>query len=128
AISIGGDPPSEVPAWFMNVSPGWLDTMKIPFISGRDFVPTDLSPGAAIVNEAFARQFFVNENPVGKWFEGTSGWMQGQRFQIVGLVHNARYRHLRQAVLPVAYTPFRRTEAKGTIQGGTFVVRTFTSN
>ena len=128
AISINGGPPSEVPAWFMNVSPGWLDTMKIPFISGRDFLPTDLSPGAAIVNETFARQFFAHENPVGKWFEGTSGWMQGQKFQIVGLVQDARYRYLRQTVLPVAYTPFRRTEAKGTMQGGTFVVRTSTAN
>ena len=112
----------------MNVSPGWLDTMKIPFITGRDFRPTDLSPGAAIVNEAFARQFFAHENPLGKWFEGTSGWMRGQKFQIVGLVHDARYRYLRQTVLPVAYTPFRRTEARGTMQGGTLVVRTSTSN
>lgn len=128
AISVNNRPPSEVPAWFMNVSPGWLDTMKIPFIAGRDFRPADLSPGVAIVNEAFARQFFAHENPLGKWFEGTSGWMRGQEFQIVGLVRDARYRYLRQTVLPVAYTPFRRTDAKGTMQGGTLVVRTSTSN
>ena len=112
----------------MNVSPGWLDTMKIAFVSGRDFLPTDLSPGAAIVNETFARQFFALENPVGKWFEGTSGWMRDQKFQIVGLVHDARYRYLRQTVLPVAYTPFRRTDARGTMQGGTLVVRTSAAN
>ena len=112
----------------MNVSPGWLDTMKIPFITGRDFRPTDLSPGVAIVNEAFARQFFAHENPLGQWFEGTSGWMRGQKFQIVGLVRDARYRYLRQTVLPVAYTPFRRTDSKGTMQGGTLVVRTSASN
>jgi predicted permease len=128
AVTIDGGPPSEVPAWFMNISPGWLDTMKIPFMSGRDFLPTELSPGAAIVSEAFARQFFAGENPLGKWFEGTSGWMRGQKFQIVGLVRDARYRYLRQAVLPVAYTPFRRTEAKGTMQGGTLVVRTSVSD
>jgi predicted permease len=128
AISVNNEHPSEVPAWFMNVSPGWFDTMKIPFIAGRDFRPTDLSPGVAIVNQAFARQFFVRENPLGKWFQGTSGWMRGQQFQIVGLVHDARYRYLRQTVLPVAYTPFRRTDAKGTMQGGTLVVRTSTTN
>jgi predicted permease len=128
AISINGGPPSEVPAWFMNVSPGWLDTMKIPFMAGRDFRRTDLSPGVAIVNETFARQFFAHENPLGKWFEGTSGWMRGQKFQVVGLVRDARYRYLRQAVLPVAYTPFRRTDAKGTMQGGTLVIRTSVSN
>ncbi len=128
AISINSGPPSEVGAWFMNVSPGWFDTMNIPFIAGRDFRPTDLSPGVAIVNEAFARQFFEHENPLGKWFEGTSGWMRGQKFQIVGLVHDARYRYIRETVLPVAYTPFRRTDANGTMQGGTLVVRTSTSN
>jgi predicted permease len=128
AISIGGGPPSEVSAWFMNVSPRWFDTMKIPFIAGRDFRSTELSPGVAIVNEAFARQFFPHENPLGKWFGGTSGWMRGQKFQIAGLVHDARYRYLRQTVLPVAWTPFRRTDSKGTMQGGTLVVRTSTAN
>lgn len=128
AISINGEPPTETPAWFMNVSPGWLATMGIPLLAGRDFIRTDLSPGVAVVNEAFARQFFGKENPVGRWFAGTSGWMSGQKFQIIGVAGNARYRHLRQPVLPVAYTPFRRTDAKGTMQGGTFVVRTITSN
>ena len=47
--------------------------MKIPFIDGRDFRASDTSPGVAIVNEAFARQYFNGENPIGKSFEGTSG-------------------------------------------------------
>ena len=74
AISIGGAPPSETSAWFMNVSPGWLATMEIPLLAGRDFNRADLSPGVAMINEAFARQFFGNESPLGKWFAGTSGW------------------------------------------------------
>ena len=82
----------------------------------------------AVINEAFARQFIGKENPLGKWFAGTTGWMNGQKFQIIGLVGDARYRNLRQPVLPVAYTPFRRTDAGGTMQGGTFVIRTTTSN
>ena len=57
-ISINGAPPAAAPAFFLNVSPGWLATMKIPMISGRDFRPEDTSPGAAIVNETFARTFF----------------------------------------------------------------------
>jgi predicted permease len=128
SISLNGGPPSDVPAWFMNVSPGWLDTMQIPLLAGRDFRPADLSPGAAIVNQAFARQLFAHNSPLGKWFEGTSGWMRGQKFQIVGVVQDTRYRYLRQSVLPVAYTPFRRTDSKGTMQGGTLIVRTSTSN
>jgi predicted permease len=128
AISINGARPTEDGAWFLNISPGWIDVMKIPLIDGRDFRASDISPGVAIVNEAFARQYFDGENPIGKWFEGTSGYMQGQRFQIVGLVGNARYRYMRQAILPVAYTPFHRLDAKGTLLGGTFVVRTSSAN
>ena len=128
AVSIGGAPPSGASAWFINVSPGWLATMEIPLFAGRDIHGADLSPGVALINEAFARQFFGNENAVGKWFAGTTGWMKGQRFQVIGVVGDARYRDLRQPVLPVAYTPFRRTDASGTMQGGTFVVRTSASN
>jgi predicted permease len=127
-VSINGAPPGDVSAWFMNVSPGWIDAVKIPFIDGRDFRANDLSPGVAIVNEAFARQYFDGKNPIGKWFEGTSGYMRGQRFQIVGLVRDARYRYLRQPVVPVAYTPFHRMDDKGTMLGGTFVVRTSSPN
>jgi predicted permease len=122
AISIEGQAPAG-PAWFLNVSPGWFAALEIPLLSGRDFNGSDLSPGAAVVNEAFAHRFFGDANPLGRWFAGTSGWMSGQKFQIVGVVRNARYRYLRQPFLPVAYTPFRRLTSAGTMQGGTLVVR-----
>ncbi|HEY3454941.1 MAG TPA: FtsX-like permease family protein [Bryobacteraceae bacterium] len=128
AISVEGAPSSKISAWFLNVSPGWFAAMEIPLLAGRDFNRADSSPGVAVVNEVFAQQFFGKGNPLGKWFAGTSGWMRGQKFQIIGLVGNARYRYLRQPVLPVAYTPFRRIDAKGAMGGGTFVVRTTASN
>ncbi|MCL4852544.1 MAG: ABC transporter permease, partial [Bryobacteraceae bacterium] len=56
AISIGGGPPSETAAWFMNVSPGWLATIGIPMLAGRDFNRSDLSPGVAVINEADSRE------------------------------------------------------------------------
>jgi predicted lysophospholipase L1 biosynthesis ABC-type transport system permease subunit len=58
-------------------------------------------------------------------------YLQGQRFRIVGLVRDARYRYVRQDVLPVAYTPFHRLDAKGAVQDlvdGTFSVRTASPN
>lgn len=45
--------------------------MKIPFIDGRDFRPSDAYPRVAIVNDAFAKQYFSGEDPIGKWFEET---------------------------------------------------------
>jgi predicted permease len=124
-VSIDGAPPSDVTAWTVNISPGWIDTLRIPLLAGRDFRLTD-SPGAVIVNEEFARAFFGGENPVGKTFAGTLGAMDGRRFEIVGLVRNARYRFLRQEMLPVAYTSFR--DGVGRLQGGTLVVRTAAAN
>jgi predicted permease len=53
-ISINGAPPSDVLAFFLGVSPGWADAMKIPLIDGRDFRANDIDPGVAIVNVAFA--------------------------------------------------------------------------
>ncbi len=63
----------RVLAFFLNVSPGWIDAMKIPLIEGRDFRAGETHPGVAIVNKTFARQYFAGENPVGKFFETPGG-------------------------------------------------------
>ncbi len=121
-IAVNGVQPNETLAFFRKVSPGWLDTMKIGLIDGRDFragdtasSPDGASPGEAIVNEAFAKAYFHGENPIGRSFERT---YQHVPFRIVGLVRDARYNSLRDAVQPIAYVRFAPTTA------GTFIVRT----
>jgi predicted permease len=127
AISINGGAPGEVLSDVLNISPGWMDAMRIPFLDGRDFNAADNGPAVAIVNQAFARQFFNGENPVGKWFEGGRG-----RAQIVGLVPDARSRdNMRIPIRPIVYLPFQGVDAKGAVQTmgrGTFVVRTSSAN
>ncbi len=127
AISVNGAPPSEVLSDVLRVSPGWFDTMRIPLIDGRDFSPADTNPPAAIVNQAFAKQFFNGGNPTGKWFEN-----EHVRFQIVGFVRDARSRDdMRRPILPTAYFPFQKVDAKGAfvpMGRGTLVVRTRTAN
>jgi predicted permease len=121
-ISINGAPPGPVLAYFLNVSPGWMDVMKMSFIEGRDFRPNDTSPGVAIINQTFARQFFPGESPIGRWFDRGS-----RRYQVVGLVHDAPYRNLREPILPVSYVPFHPVSANGEVQPvgqGAFIVRT----
>jgi predicted permease len=122
-ISINGAPPTDVLAFFLAVSPGWVDAMKIPLIDGRDFRANDIDPGVAIVNVAFAKQYFKGENPVGKSFEKM--YPRRVRYQIVGLSGDAIYRDLREPILPVAYVPFHRAEPIGE---GTFIVRTSGAN
>src|SRR5579883_3372154 len=42
-ISLHGEPPGPVLAYFLNVSDGWRETMKLKLIAGRDFRPEDLN-------------------------------------------------------------------------------------
>ena len=70
-LSIHGELPTGPLCFMLNVSPGWLDTMKIPLLDGRDFRPDDVDPGVAIVNETFVKTYFNGENPIGKSFYRT---------------------------------------------------------
>lgn len=130
-VSINGAPPNQELAYFLGVSPGWIETMKIRFIDGRDFREGDTSPGVAIVNDAFAKAFFDGANPIGKSFDKTQGERGHIHFQIVGLVGDARYRDLREPITPTAYVPIHSVDANGASQpqkGETFIVRTSNSN
>jgi predicted permease len=123
---------TEVLAYFLGVSPRWMETMRIPLIDGRDLRPGETFPGAAIVNEAFVKQCFGGQNPIGRWFEKESGdGVTRLRLQVVGVVRNARYRNMREPITPTAYVPFQSVDAAGAQQpkdSGTFLVRTSVAN
>ncbi|MGO8736373.1 MAG: ADOP family duplicated permease [Terriglobia bacterium] len=130
-ISINGAPPGDVLTFFLKVSPGWIDAMKIPLIEGRDFRAGETHPGVAIVNKTFARQYFAGENPVGKFFETPGAAGARTRFEIVGLVGDIIYQDIRRPIVPQAYVPFPSVDAKGALQPigqGTFMVRTSSAN
>jgi predicted lysophospholipase L1 biosynthesis ABC-type transport system permease subunit len=109
-----------------------MDTMKIPFLGGRDFRAGDAYPSVAIVNQAFAKQYFDGEDPIGKWFETVGPGDARYRSQVVGFVGDARSRDdVRRPIRPTAYVPFQAIDAKGALLlngRGTFVVRTSTAN
>ncbi|HUE03906.1 MAG TPA: FtsX-like permease family protein, partial [Bryobacteraceae bacterium] len=119
-VSVNGAPPGPILAYFMRVSPGWVDTMKIQLLDGRDFRPTDAMPGAALVNETFVKQFFSGASPIGVPI--AKGKLA---FQVVGVVRDAPYRSIHEAILPVVYVPFQSNDPTRT---ATFVVRTASAN
>ncbi len=126
-IMRNGVPANDTLAYFLTVSPGWLDTMRIPFVDGRDFRPDETSPNAAIVNQAFARTYFNGEDPVGQWFERPQG-PGFARYQIVGLVRDARYRNMREPITPTAYVPLAQSDPARGAASETFIVRTAAAN
>ncbi|HEY6342879.1 MAG TPA: FtsX-like permease family protein [Bryobacteraceae bacterium] len=109
---------------FLSVSPGWMDTMKIPLLAGRDFRTGEVYPDVAIVNQAFEELFFKGDNVVGKSFETHKNANTLGKVTIVGLAADARYANMRESIPPVAYVPFRSTPD----QGITLMVRTVSSN
>jgi putative ABC transport system permease protein len=127
SIGVRGVPLSDEWGYFLAVSPGWLNTMKLHLAEGRDFLSTDSFPGQAIVNRTFVKDFFHGENPMNKTFEKVNPMGSHQLCQVVGVVTDAPYRFLRDPILPVAYVPFRKLDEKGAINpadGGTFLLRT----
>ncbi len=127
-ISINGAPPSPTPAFFLIVSPGWLSTMKIPLVSGRDFRPEDTSPGAAIVNETFAKTFFPGQDPIGRTFERGANEPINK---IIGVTPDAPYRELREPNRAVFYVPFVEIDDKSApsvVDFATFVLHTDAQN
>jgi hypothetical protein len=98
----------------------------LPVFDGRDFRAGDTAPGQAIVNLAFVGTFFDAKNPIGKTFQE-----EENHYQVVGLVADAPYGNLRDAIVPVAYIPFHEVNAQCVAQPETqetFLVRTSGSN
>ena len=126
-----GGPLSKDVVHFLNISPGWIEAMNVRLLNGRDFLVSERYPGSAIVNEAFARQYFPGENPIGKSFETSDDGVKHDRFEIVGLVGNARYQTMREPVFPVAYVPIQAVGGDGCwepLDSATFIVRTTATN
>lgn len=132
SISVNGRPPSMTLGYFLTVSPGWIDTMKMHLLKGRAIATMDTFPGEAIVNERFVKDFFQGQDPLGKTFEKTTGSGEQKLLcRVVGVVADTPYRYLREEVLPVAFVPYRELDDKGIVKkesNGTFLVRTTTSD
>jgi predicted permease len=95
------------------VAPGYLSTLGIPLLAGRDFTRADRvgSPRVAIVNEAFAKKFNLGANTVGKRM-GDDGWQGPLTLEIVGLMKNAKYSEVKDEIPPVFVRPYRQDEQR----------------
>lgn len=74
------------------VTAGYFETIGNPIVKGRPISErnTAASPHVAVVNQAFARKFFRNEDPIGKHFGRTDMKTAGE-FEVIGVSKDARY-------------------------------------
>jgi len=86
------------------ISPQWFQTMRVPLLTGREFSLADNAdaPKVVIINETFARRFWLNQNPVGKHI------IVGRRdpAEVVGVAADVRNRGLAQDTEAQLYLPF----------------------
>ena len=104
--------PGEAPLIMRHyVGPDHFRTLGIPLRAGRAFTAADRQgrAGVAIVNEAAARTFWPDGNPVGArlWF-GSSIWSSADStVEVVGIVGDVPYLEGNEPVVrPAVYTPY----------------------
>ncbi len=108
---------------FCAVSPGYFRTMGIRVLLGRSFTSDDTatSERVVVVNEAFAKQYWPGQNPVGEeFFPGAA--KKSMQIRVVGEVANVRSDSLESQPMPEIYSPF--TQRLFAAFAGTLVVKT----
>ena len=101
-----------------NVSAGYFDVLKTPLKKGRVFAETDVSSSqqVAVINEALERQYWPNEDPVGKYIQllGLRG-SNAPKVAIVGVVGNIKADGIDAADAPYIYTPEPQSPPYGSV-------------
>lgn len=98
------------------ISPGYLATMDIALLSGRDFTEFDRvaetqdASGRMVmlVNESFARQHWPGEDPIGKRVR--LYYVQNDPWEVVGVVGDTRHAGLVAPPRPQVFVPLAQTE------------------
>jgi putative ABC transport system permease protein len=87
------------------ISSRWFQTMRVPMVAGREFTAADnaQAPKVVIVNESFARQFWPNENPIGKRVV-VGRWPDPA--EVVGESADVKNKGLEQETQPQLYLSF----------------------
>ena len=88
------------------VGPDYFSVVGMPILSGREITAQDSGngPRVAVINQAFAKHFFPNTNPIGKRVSDTYPGNPSSA-EIVGVVADAKYNSLRDETPPRLYNP-----------------------
>ena len=107
AVVPKGQPlPEEENIHFVAVGDRFFETLQTPLVAGREFTERDQGrPNVAIVNEAFARQFFHGQNPVGEYVSTKLNQTPAD-LEIVGMAKDTYTDGLRSAPPATVYVSY----------------------
>jgi predicted permease len=106
------------------VGQDFLSVMGIPMVAGRGFTPQDAEAPQrfSIVNQALARKYFPNQNPMGRRFSMDDSETKNRSWlEIIGVSADTRYSNLQQEPPPLHFDLYRQSKDIG---GATYIVRT----
>jgi putative ABC transport system permease protein len=110
-VAIEGQPAASVAeqpqVQTLVISPGYLATLRVPVLRGRDFAETDTSdrPSVLLVSESMARRFWPDQDPIGRRL--STVFLPDRSFEVVGVVKDVKLQGL-DVTEPVQamYLPF----------------------
>lgn len=129
-FTIAGQPPipegNHPGAGHLTAMPGYFETLGIPLRGGRTFDQRDTkdSPRVVVVNEAFARKFLPNVNPIGQRVVIDRDDPNPPPSEVVGVVGDAKHEALSLPADPEFYVPFAQEPERRVY----FVLRTAGAN
>jgi putative ABC transport system permease protein len=85
-------PKDDVSADWTRITPGFFDTIGARMLAGRAINEDDNgnSRHVAVINGAFAKEFFGDQNPIGRRF-GPGSMRNAGTYEIVGVIQNIHY-------------------------------------
>jgi putative ABC transport system permease protein len=101
-------PGREEVNWVRVVTPGYLETLRVPLVRGRMFERADNQEAqrVAVVSQSFAEKYFEDGDPIGTQMDvGISMGMEETSRTIVGVVGDIRSRQLTSEADPEVYVP-----------------------
>jgi predicted permease len=101
-------PKEDTGSGFARVMPDFFDTIGAKIVLGRPITEEDTAAtrNVAVINEAFAKKFFKDQNPIGQHF-GPNKIKYSATYEIVGVVRDIRYMTwgMKEPVRPMFWTP-----------------------
>ena len=106
------DPKEDTSASWARVMPGFFESIGAKIVVGRPITDQDTAATrrVAVVNQAFAKRFFKDQNPIGQHF-GIDKVKYCATFEIVGVTNDVRYLTwgYKKAVRPMFWLPEGQT-------------------